>query len=477
MTRNIVLLLLSIAFLSLSGNSALAQNVTIEDLISASKARAAIVKKVQNAVVHIRVEKVIRGHRSMNNPYDLFNDEFFERFFPGVRPPRQSPPEDREFRRDGLGSGSIINQEGYILTNNHVVGDADKIIVKLNDGREMEANIIGTDPQSDIAVIKIEGSELPTLPFGDSDEIQVGESVIAIGNPFGLAQTVTFGIISAKGRSNIGITDYENFIQTDAAINPGNSGGPLINLKGEIIGVNTAIFTRSGGYQGIGFAVPIKMARRIMEDLINKGSVSRGWLGVGIQDISGDLAKAFGLKDTNGSLITSVMSGTPAEASGIQKGDVIVKLQGKLIRDSNQLRNEVAAAKAGSTVEVNLIRKGELKTIRVTLGERPANPIAASQRPEAESLLGITAQELTPELAQQYSLEQETGVVITDIETDSAADKAGLRAGLLITEVDQKVIHSLADFQQTIQEADFEEGILFLVQSNQGSRYIIVKSE
>ena len=259
----------------------------LEQMIRSSKTRAALVQNVQKAVVHIKVEKIVRGYdgRSLNNPMDLYNDEFFRRFFPELNPPKnnqQREQPNREFRQRGMGSGSIIDSEGYILTNHHVVGVADRIIVVMYDGEEKDAKLVGTDPESDIAVIKIEGNGLPVLPMGDSEKILVGEDVIAVGNPFGLIQTVTYGIVSAKGRSNVGINEYENFIQTDAAINPGNSGGPLVNLRGEIVGVNSAIFSQSGGYQGIGFAVPINMASKIMKDLIDKGSVSRGWLGVGI---------------------------------------------------------------------------------------------------------------------------------------------------------------------------------------------------
>ncbi|MBF0278540.1 MAG: Do family serine endopeptidase [SAR324 cluster bacterium] len=455
-------------FFNFAFNVAFADEAAIEALINASKARATIVKRVQDAVVHIRVSNVIQRQDSSSNP-SPFDDEFFDRFFKGERPDQ---PNSR--KQEGMGSGSILDKNGYILTNNHVVGKADKITVILNSGEEVEAKLIGTDPPSDIAVIKIDGDSLPTLPYGDSDQMDVGESVIAIGNPFGLAQTVTFGIISAKGRSNIGITDYEDFIQTDAAINPGNSGGPLINLRGEIIGVNTAIFTRNGGYQGIGFAVPIKMARSIMEDLINIGSVSRGWLGVGIQDIDNRLAKAFGLENTNGSLITSVFEDTPAEAAGLQKGDVVIGLNGKTIRNMTQFRNEIAAARANSVVELELIRKGETKIIQVKLGERPEDPTIAKKKPEENVVLGITVEALTPEKSKQLGYEEGTGVLITKIEEKSAAAKAGLRVGNLIVEVDRKTITNIEEFKNTIEEANIEEGVLFLIRTQQTSQYIIV---
>jgi len=461
---------ISLLCFSVSWNFVFADEAAVEGLIRASKARALIVKRIQDAVVHIRVINVIERSNSSNNP-NPFNDELFDRFFKGERPNRSNP---RNFRQEGMGSGSILDKNGYILTNNHVVGKADKIMVKLNSGEEVEAKLIGTDPPSDIAVIKIEGDTLPVLPYGDSDQMDVGESVIAIGNPFGLAQTVTFGIISAKGRSNIGITDYEDFIQTDAAINPGNSGGPLINLRGEIIGVNTAIFTRNGGYQGIGFAVPIKMARSIMEDLINKGSVSRGWLGVGIQDIDSRLAKAFGLKNTNGSLITNVFEDTPAEAAGLQKGDVVIALNGKSIRNMTQFRNQIAAARANATVDIQLIRKGNTKIIKVTLGERPEDPTIVQKKPEEDSFLGITVEILTPEKSKQLGFETSEGVLITKLEPDSAAAKAGLKIGILIVEVNRKTISNIEDFKEAMRNADLEEGVLFLIRTQQTSQYIIV---
>ena len=343
----------------------------LEKLIQQSKTRALLVQNFQKAVVHIKVEKILRNFEGqpLNNPYDLYNEDFFKRFFPGIKPPQSQL--QQPFRQQGMGSGSVISKDGYILTNHHVVGEIDRILVKLFDGKEVSAKLVGTDPESDISVIKIDGSGYDFLSMGNSNELMVGESVIAVGNPFGLTQTVTYGIVSAKGRSNVGINEYENFIQTDAAINPGNSGGPLVNLSGEIIGVNSAIFTRSGGYQGIGFAVPIKMARRIMEDLIEKGSVSRGWLGVGIQDINQDLAQAFKLDDTSGSLITGVMKNTPADVAGLKRGDVVIEINGEQIKNSNHLRNEIANAGAGSDIELIVIRDSGKRKFLIRLDERP----------------------------------------------------------------------------------------------------------
>ena len=288
----------------------------IETLVRASKARAAIVRQVSPAVVHISVEKTVTEGGADNVP-DMFDDEFFRRFF---APRLPIPP--REFKQRGLGSGSIVDERGYILTNNHVVAEADRILVKLQDGRELDGELVGADPATDLAVVKVATNGLPIAKLGNSDQLEVGETVIAIGNPFGLEQTVTQGIVSAKGRSQVGLTDYEDFIQTDASINPGNSGGPLVNLQGEIVGVNTAIFSRSGGNMGIGFSIPINMAKKIMQSLIETGRVVRGFLGVVIQDITQELADALGVEVNEGVLIAHVGPHTPASEAGIQQGDM-----------------------------------------------------------------------------------------------------------------------------------------------------------
>ncbi|MCH2269887.1 MAG: Do family serine endopeptidase [SAR324 cluster bacterium] len=467
---------------------AAAQNTDdLEQMIRASKTRAILVQNVQKAVVHIKVEKIMRNPdgQALNNPMDLYNDEFFRRFFPELRPPknqqqknRQNP--NRQFRQQGMGSGSIIDSKGYILTNHHVVGEADRILVILYDGTEKEAKLVGTDPETDIAVVKIEGNGLPVLPMGNSDEILVGEDVIAVGNPFGLIQTVTYGIISAKGRSNVGINEYENFIQTDAAINPGNSGGPLVSLRGEIIGVNSAIFTRSGGYQGIGFAVPINMARKIMRDLIDKGTVSRGWLGVGIQNVSHDLAQAFQLDNTKGSLITGVMPDTPAKKAGMRKGDVVIRINEKSIRDSNHLRNEIANAGAFADIEIELIRDGKSVIIQLKLDERPRKlgQIKVAPQPvptiEQVEMLGMIVEELTEKTAKQLGIETGSGIVIVEVKPGSPAEKTGLLPGMIVQEVERHAIANLSIFKELVSEMDPEKGILLLITSAKGSRYIFL---
>ncbi|MBT6728617.1 MAG: Do family serine endopeptidase [Deltaproteobacteria bacterium] len=426
-------------------------NPFMDPLIEASKARAELVQSVQKSVVHIKVEQ------------KLVN----------VVGPFQNQP-----RQEGSGSGAIVRSDGYILTNHHVVGEADKISVQLYDGQELKARLIGTDPATDISVIKIEGKDMPVLPMGNSNNILVGESVIVIGNPFGLSHTVTFGIISAKGRTGMGIAEYEDFIQTDAAINPGNSGGPLVDLEGKIVGVNTAIFSNSGGYQGIGFAVPINMARRVMNELIETGQVSRGWLGVGIQNMTPELAKAFGLDKSRGSLVTGVMPGTPAEKAGLQKGDVILRLNGESIENSSVLRNAVADARADATVELELVRNKVVMMLSVQLDERPQQVGEAgtnSDNRNSTPELGFVVQELTPETAQRLGYQKaESGVVITTVKPESPAFNKGLRAGMMIVEMNRKSISSMADFQREVQASSKEEGLLLLVKTPQGSQYLFL---
>ena len=450
----------------------------VQSLIQASKTRADIVEQAQKAVVHLKVEKASQPHalQGHQNPFGA-PEEFFKRFFPGS--PKGSfpaPPQQRGFKQQGQGSGVIISEDGYILTNNHVVGGANKISVQLNNGREFSGKIIGADALSDIAVIKIEGEDFPHLPFGNSDDIRIGETVIAIGNPFGLSNTVTMGIVSAKGRSNIGLVDYENFIQTDAAINPGNSGGPLINLEGGIVGINTAIFSQSGGYQGIGFSVPINMAKHIMQELVKKGNVSRGWLGVHIQDITPDLAQAFDLEHSKGSLVAKVVNGSPAQKAGLQRGDVIVSFNESPIQNSSDLRNKVGMAQPNTKAALQVFRKGTMQEIAVDLGVLPSSSERPQQAPET-NFFGLELQNLTPELAEKLNHSQDSGVLITQVKPDSMAQQAGLKAGLIIQEVNQQQVRDIESFQTAVNASDLKDGVLLLVASQNGSRYVILKSE
>lgn len=436
-----------------------------------------IAAKEKPAVVNISTTKTVKGSRfsrfhefgdSFGNksPFeDFFGDDFFRRFFGDIP--------QKEFKEKSLGSGLIISQDGYILTNNHVIENADDIKVKLSDEEVYEAKIIGKDSKTDLALIKIEAkNDLPIAILGDSDELQVGEWVMAIGNPFGLNQTVTVGVVSAKGRV-IGSGPYDDFIQTDASINPGNSGGPLINTKGEVIGINTAIIA-SG--EGIGFAIPINMAKDIFDDLKEKGRVVRGWLGVTIQKITPELAKSFKLKTKEGALVASVIKDDPADKAGIKQGDVIIELDGKEIKTSRELVNKVASIKVGKKIKVKLIRDGKKIKVTVKVGERPDEEKTVL-REEIEKQLGMSVQNLTPELAKQFGLEKTEGVLVSDVEVGSVADEGGVRRGDIIIEVNRKKITNVEDYKESLGQVKGEETILFLLRRGKRTLFIALKAE
>ena len=407
------------------------QENDIAMLDRSAKAFSSVVRKAGPAVVYIGVEKTNRNFTGQGRS-DMFNDPFFEHFF-GKKFDRFRQPESDPFKQHGSGSGFIISEEGLILTNNHVVDDADTIRVRLGDKREFTASVVGTDPQSDVALIKIDGKNLPTLPLGDSDKLEVGEWVIAIGSPFELSQTVTVGVVSAKGRSRMGINDYENFIQTDAAINPGNSGGPLLNIHGKVVGINTAIFSRSGGYMGIGFAIPVNMAKSVEKQLRSKGKVTRGWLGVAIQDMNEELARSFDVQEAEGILVAEVTKKSPAEKAGLRQGDILLALNGDRLADVTDLRNRIAMTAPGSRITLRIIREGRRKDISVTIAEQPADfsQVTRVYTKKAHSSLldnmGLTVQELTPELARQFGYEKGQGVLITQIAPNSPADSVDRR--------------------------------------------------
>lgn len=405
---------------------------------------------------------------------DFFGDDFFDRFFKPRFP-------EGDFKIQGLGSGVIIDSEkGYIITNNHVVEDADELKVTLGDKREFDGKVIGTDPQTDIAVVKIEGDNLPLAKLGDSDTIQVGQWAIAIGNPFGLSQTVSIGVISATGRANVGVAQYEDMIQTDAAINPGNSGGPLVSIRGEVMGINTAIFTRSGGYQGIGFAIPVNMVKIVMKDLIEKGKVTRGWLGVVIQDIDPALAKSFNVTVTEGVLVSDVQENSPAKEAGLERGDIITEYEGKPIRDVNHLRNTVAQTEVGKKVKMKVLRDGKEKELSIKIGEQPAElfalgPGGTPPLEKEQKELGMTVQNLTKEIAKNLGIEDESGVIVSNIQPGSPAGMSDIREGDIIKEINRKKISNVTEFKKALNEADKEKGILMLVKRGEFSRYVIIK--
>ena len=434
------------------------------------KAFAAITEKANRAVVFVQIEKTVgrRGPLMGNDPLGFFNDPFFRRFFgPGM--PRRQPQEQRQV---GQGSGFIFHEDGYILTNNHVVGDADVIKVKLADGRRFTAKVVGTDPQSDVAVIKIDADNLPVLPLGDSDKLQVGEWVIAIGNPFGLHHSVTVGVVSAKGRSHLGINDYEDFIQTDAAINPGNSGGPLINIHGEAVGMNTAIFSRSGGSMGIGFAIPINMARAVSDQLIDKGKVTRGRLGVVIQEIDEELAKSFGLDSSAGVLVAEVADDSPAEKGGMKSGDVIVSMNGKPVDDVGELRNSIALTRPGTKMTFTVIRDGHRKKLVVTIGSQESGGRLASVKSGLLKKLGLEIQDLTPELAAQFGYSEGDGVLVAEVEPGSMVAQVGLRSGILIEEVNRKKVHNTKEFMKALARSKKTGRVMFKIRDGEYSRFV-----
>ena len=422
-----------------------------------------LANKLKPVVVNISAtQKVERGTGPERG--DPFG-ELQRRFFGG--PPRGQP------RQQSLGSGFIIDPDGSILTNNHVVNNAQKIVVKLADEREFDAKIVGRDPKTDIAVIKIEAKgELPAAPLGDSSRLEVGEWVVAIGNPFGLDNTVTAGIVSAKGR-HIGAGPYDDFIQTDASINPGNSGGPLINLRGEVIAINTAIFSQSGGNIGIGFATPINLAKEILPQLKSKGKVTRGWLGVSIQEVTPDLATSLGLEQHRGGLVSDVTKNGPAERAGIKAGDVIVQFGDMEIKQANELPALVARLRPETTARVRLLRDKKELTLSVTVGELKEAEVVATAKEKGE--LGLAVQKVTPDMAESLGLDRAQGVVITGVEPGSLADEAGLQAGDVILEINRKAVRDLADYRKAVAETKKGARLLFLVKREGASLFVTLK--
>lgn len=437
-----------------------------------------LVRDLTPVTVNISTTKTVRPQfRQFNGPFgqgqpdpfrDFFGDDFFRRFFGDI-------PE-REFKQQSLGSGFIIDNQGHILTNNHVIEGADEITVKTHDEREYDAEVIGRDPKTDLALIKIIDVEtdLPVAAFGDSDALKVGEWVIAIGNPFGLQETVTAGIVSAKWRK-IGQGPYEDFIQTDASINPGNSGGPLFDLQGRVVGVNTMIFSPSGGNVGIGFAIPINLAKNVVAQLKDKGRVVRGWLGVVVQTVTPELAEQFQMGDNNGALIADVDPDGPAAEAGLRPGDIIIAFDGTPVKDMADLPLMVAETPVGKKATVTVLRNGKKRTERVTIGELQEKEPEKTARRDGKDL-GLAVREITPEMARAHGLSDDTGVVVTGVAPGSPAGSAGVRSGDIIREVNRTRIHSLEDYRTAIKAAG-ESNILLLLKRGSTSLWIVVKQE
>ena len=455
---------------------------SVDILTQLSEAQSEVAAIATPSVVNISTTRMIKTRDEM--PLDLFDDPFFRRFF-GDQVPHPNLP--KEHKEQSLGSGVIVSEDGYIVTNNHVIEKAQEIKVLLSNKKDYTAKLIGADPKTDIAVIKIDVKGLTALPWGDSNKLKVGEIVFAIGNPFGLNQTVTMGMISAVGRANVGIADYEDFIQTDAAINPGNSGGALINARGELIGINTAILSRTGGYQGIGFAVPSSMAKQVMDSLLKYKKVVRGWLGVSIQEVTSDLAEEFGVKDLKGSLVSGVMKGSPAEKAGIRQGDVILQYNGRLVEDTGHLRNMVSQTPIDTTVKVKLLRNKKEVAVDVLIVELPKKLAEASSQEnesqenneeESSALTGLVVRELTPDLARRYGFEaHEKGVVVVKMETGSKLFEAGIRPGDIILQINQINITSLEDYKKIAPKIKAKERLLLLLRRKGQDLFVTVRPE
>jgi serine protease Do len=428
---------------------------------------APVVKQVLPAVV-----KVYSSSKAQEMPPEAVDPmlrRFFGDSFPGAR---RSP------RQQGIGSGVVVTEDGYILTNNHVVDGADSVKVQLNDGTEHTAKIVGRDPQTDLAVLKIKASSLPHLDFANSDQAEVGDLVLAVGNPFGLGETVTTGIISAKGRASLGL-DYEDFIQTDAAINPGNSGGALVDTQGRLLGINTAILSRTGGNQGIGFAIPTNLARDVMDSLIKDGKVARGQLGVRIQDVTPAMAKRLELGESRGAIVGEVSPKSPAAKAGIQSGDVVVEFDGKPVRDSRQLRLAVGRTKPGSAVPVKVVRDGDSKTFKVTIRELASDEVAKDgtgrgSDKDTGTLNGVGVTDISAAQRRQFGVPSSIeGALVTEVEPDSAAYEAGLRPGDVILEINKERIQ---DAEQAVRltENPADKTTLLKVWSRGGTRFLVV---
>ena len=474
---------LGFAWTSLAGKScASRQKAPVPELgkeiISLQDSFVSVAESVKPAVVQITTEKTVtlRYWDPFGNMGNFFQNPFKD-FFDS--PEREKPREYKQ-KQKGLGSGFIVDKEGYILTNNHVIANVDTIKVKLlGEDKPIPAKVIGKDSRTDVALIKIRPPRkgLSVVKLGDSDKIRIGEWAIAIGNPFGLEETVTVGVVSAKGRRGFGITPYEDFIQTDASINPGNSGGPLVNIKGEVIGINTFIMSPNIA-QGIGFAIPINMAKDIFSQLKEKGKVVRGWLGIVIQPLHEDLAKSFGISSEEGVLVGDILHNSPAEKCGLKKGDVIVELNGKKITKPTELQKEVARIKPDTNVSLKIIRDKKTLSLKIKLGEMPREEEMAEKEPEKkERWRGLSVQNITPEIKERFDLKDVQGVIIANVEPGSPADEAGLSQGFIIIEINQQMVTDTSDYYRIIGGIKENQDVILSVSDGKTSHYVILKGE
>jgi serine protease Do len=441
---------------------------------------APVVKRAMPAVVNISSSKVVKAQQM---PRGMFDDPMFRQFFGGRIPEMQQPKSQRE---TSLGSGVVVSPDGYILTNNHVVEGATDVKVQFSDKHEYPAKIVGTDKYTDVAVLKIDKTGLTTLPLADSSRSQVGDVVLAMGNPFGLGQTVTMGIISAKGRAGLGIERFEDFIQTDAAINRGNSGGALIDTHGELVGINTAILSGDGGgNEGIGFAIPANLARNVMEGILKNGKVTHGFMGIIPQELTPEMAKEFNMTDGHGVLIAQVSPDSPASKAGLKVGDVISAINGNAVEDVNNFRLTIAGFASGTTVHLKIVREGKTLEVPVALGEvneannRPGGPSVVPGEGEKGALKGVSVEALTPEIRQQLQLPDDTkgGVVIANLEDDSPAAAVGLQSGDVILQVNHRPVNTVAEFNSTVKAGASKESTLLLVRRGAGTSFIVVPNK
>lgn len=445
----------------------------IETLRKTSKAFSGVAKQATPAVVAVQVRTKIESQSMGFGPGSPFDEDFFERFFGRPMPRGQQPQEPRY--KEGQASGFVISADGYILTNNHVVEDADEITVVMGGGQKYEkVKLIGTDDKADVALLKIENvDDLPYLELGNSDDLQMGEWVIAIGNPFGLTETLTVGVVSALGRKLSGEDVYQDFIQTDAAINPGNSGGPLLNLEGKVVGINSAIITGDRGYMGIGLAVPINMAKAIKDQLIETGKVQRGYVGVGMQKIDPDMVDFFKLENNKGVIVTSITEDSPADKAGLEKDDVVIRVDDKKVEDPQDLKNIIGFTAPGTEVEFIIIRGGKEKKVMVKVGSLQDSELADTS--DLGKKFGLSVATIDQEIAGQFNIDEGKGVVVVDVKSGSPAARAGIRKGMVILEVNRKEVTNIGEFNSELAKSEESKKALLLVKTGRYAQYVVLQ--